>query len=252
MRGLVIKTAKESGFGYLGELKKLGIHTVSRSTVVNILKEAELDPGPKRGKGSWDEFIKRHAATLWASDFVSVRTLTTAGIVDFYILFFIHIDSRRVIASAPTASPDSAWVTQQARNASMQMAQWNLDASYLLIDNDPKFTTSFDAVFEGQEATVQRVGPRAPNMNAYAERWVQSLRQECLDQFLICGENHLAYLVREYVEHYNLERPHQSLGNVPLPDAEEDEPRILQFPSGKVKCRERLGEVFRHYYRAAV
>ena len=127
--------------------------------------------------------------------------ITATGFVDLYILFFIHIGSRRVIASAPTANPDSAWVTQQARNASMQMAEWNLDASYLLIDNNPKFTTSFDAVFEAQEATVLRVGPRAPNMNAYAERWVQSLRKECLDHFLICGENHLAYLVREFVDH---------------------------------------------------
>lgn len=87
--------------------------------------------------------------------------------------------------------------------------------------------------------------------NSYAERWVLSLRRECLDHFLVCGENHLAYLVREYVEHYNLERPHQAKGNVPLPDAAESEPRILPFPSGKVKCRERLGGVLRHYYRAA-
>jgi putative transposase len=126
LRELVVKIAKESGFGYtriLGELKKLGIHTVSRSTVINILKEAELDPGPKRGEGTWDEFIKRHTSTLWASDFISVRTLTTAGFVDLYLLFFIHIGSRRMIASTPTANPDSAWVTQQARNASTQMAE---------------------------------------------------------------------------------------------------------------------------------
>jgi putative transposase len=254
LRELVIKIARESGFGYtriLGELKKLGVHTVSRSAVVNILKDAELDPGPKRGEGTWSEFVKRHAATLWASDFVSVRTLTTAGFVDLYLIFFIHVGSRRVIASAPTASPDSAWVAQQARNASMQMQEWGLEATHLLIDNDPKFTSSFDAVFQADDVEVKRVGPRAPNMNAYAERWVQSLRQECLSHFLVCGENHLAYLVHEYVAHYNLERPHQSLGNVPLPDADEDEPRILPFPSGKVKCRERLGGVLRHYYRDA-
>jgi putative transposase len=254
IRELVVQLARESGFGYtriLGELRKLGIRTISRSTVVNILKEEGIDPGPKRGEGSWDEFVKRHAATLWACDFVSVRTLTTAGFVDLYLLFFIHIGSRRVIVSNPTANPDAAWVAQQARNASMQMAEWGLSASRLIRDGDRKFQEGFDAVFEGQGTEVQQVGPRAPNMNAYAERWVQTLRKEYLDHILILGEAHLAHLVREFVEHYHQERPHQAKGNVPLCEANEDEPRILKFPSGEVKCRERLGGLLRHYYREA-
>jgi putative transposase len=257
IRKLVVKIARENGFGYtriLGELKKLGACTVSRSTVVNILKDEGLDPGPKRGEGSWDEFVTRHAATLWASDFVSVRTLTLGGVVELYLLFFLHIGSRRVIVSHPTANPDAAWVAQQARNASMQMHDWGLTASRVLIDNDRKFQPNFDAVFEGQGTTVQRVGPRAPNMNAYAERWVQSLRAECLDHFLVLGERHLHHLVMNYVEHYNFERPHQSRGNVPLPEAVADdagEPRIVPFPSGAVKCRQRLGGLLKHYYRQA-
>jgi putative transposase len=256
IRKLVVKIARESGFGYtriLGELRKLGIRTVSRSTVVNILKGEGIDPGPKRGEGSWDEFVKRHAATLWASDFVSVRTMTLGGIVELYLLFFLHIGSRRVIVSAPTASPDAAWVAQQARNASMQMQEWGLSASRVLIDNDRKFQSGFDAVFEGQGTAVQRVGPRAPNMNAYAERFAQTLRQECLDHFLICGERHLHHLVSQFVTHYLEERPHQGVGNVPLPDVgrEDDEPRNLPFPAGEVKCRRRLGGLLKHYYRAA-
>jgi putative transposase len=253
LRALVVRLARENGWGYtriLGELKKIGVYTVSRSTVVNILKEEGLDPGPKRGTGTWDEFVKRHAATLWASDFVSVRTLTATGIVDLYILFFIHIGTRRVIASNPTPNPDAAWVAQQARNACMQMTELGASATHLLIDNDPKFATSFDAVFEADGCEVKRVGPRAPNMNAVAERWVQSLRTECLDHFLILGERHLGHLVREYVEHYNEERPHQAKGNVPLPDADRD-PVILPFPSGEVRCRERLGGLLKHYHRAA-
>jgi putative transposase len=126
IRALVVKLARENGWGYtriLGELRKLGIRTICRSTVVNILKEDGLDPGPKRGEGSWDEFVKRHAATLWACDFVSVRTLTITGVVELYLLFFLHIGSRKVIVSAPTANPDAAWVAQQARNASMQMQE---------------------------------------------------------------------------------------------------------------------------------
>jgi len=256
IRNLVIQIATENGWGYtriLGELKKLGVHNVSRSTVVNILSQAGLDPGPKRGQGTWSEFVARHAATLWAADFLSVRTLTAAGFVDLYLLAFIHLGSRKVIVSAPTANPDSQWVTQQARNASMQIADWNLSMKYLTIDHDTKFTTSFDAVFEAEEAEIIRVGPRAPNMNAIVERFVQTLKTECLDHFLVCGERHLHHLVTNFVAHYLEERPHQGLGNVPLPEAgkTDDEPAVLSFPTGEVKCRERLGGLLKHYYRAA-
>jgi putative transposase len=106
-----VKLARENGWGYtriLGELRKLGIRTICRSTVVNILKDEGLDPGPKRGAGTWDEFVKRHAATLWACDFLSVRSVTMGGIVELYLLFFLHVGSRRVIVSAPTANPDAA------------------------------------------------------------------------------------------------------------------------------------------------
>jgi putative transposase len=176
------------------------------------------------------------------------------GVVELYLLFFLHIGSRRVIVSAPTANPDAAWVAQQARNASTQMQEWGLSASWLIRDGDRKFQEGFDAVFEGQGTVVQRVGPRAPNMNAYAERWVQTLRTECLDHFLILGESHLAHLVREFVEHYHQERPHQAKGNVPLPVAAADdagEPRTLPFPTDEVKCRKRLGGLLKHYYREA-
>jgi putative transposase len=158
-----------------------------------------------------------------------------------------------VILSAPTANPDSQWVTQQARNASMQTAEWNLSVDYLTIDRDTKYTTSFDAVWQAEGAEIMRVGPKAPNMNPFAERFVQTLRTECLDHFLICGQRHLRYLVNEFVEHYNHERPHQGLGNVPLSDADKqkDEPAVLPFPSGEVKCRERLGGLLKHYYRQA-
>ena len=179
-----------------------------------------------------------------------MRSLTLRGFVDLYVLLFIHVGSRRVFVSGVTAEPRAAWVAQQARNASMQMSEWRLPASRVFIDHDSKFTRDFDAVFEAEGTAVQRVGPVAPNLNAYAERWVQSLRQECLDHFLILGEGHLRHLLKEYLEHYNRERSHQARGNVPLPDAEA-EPPILPFPSGRVKCRERLGGLLRHYHRAA-
>lgn len=257
IRKLVVRIANENGWGYsriLGELKKLGIRNVSRTTVINILRDAGLDPGPKRGPGTWDEFVKRHAATLWAADFLSVRSVTLAGFVDLYILFFIHVGTRRVVVSGVTANPDSAWVTQQARNASMDMEDIGLPARYLLVDHDTKFTDGFDAVFEADGTQVKRVGPVAPNLNAYAERFAQTLRVSCLDHFLVLGEGHLRHVVKEFVEHYNTERPHQGRGNVPLPDAQAadaGEPPILPFPKGEVRCRERLGGLIKHYYRAA-
>ena len=121
-----------------GELKKLGIGSVCRSTVVNILKEAGLDPGPKRGVGTWDDFLTRHAATLWAADFLSVKSWTMNGFVDLYLLFVIHVGTRKVVISNPTASPNSEWVTQQARNATMMMDDWGLPITHLIIDHDSK------------------------------------------------------------------------------------------------------------------
>src|SRR5262249_39626905 len=157
----------------------------------------------------WSEFVRRHADTLWASDFVSVRTWTATGIVELYLLFFLHIGSRKVIVSAPTANPDSVRVAQQARNAAMQMAEWSLSATHLIVDHDSKFAESFDDVFEAEAVQILRVGPAAPNLNAYAERWIRTLRQECLDHFVICGERHPHHLVTNFVAHNLEERPHQ-------------------------------------------
>jgi putative transposase len=254
VKELVLKLAKETGWGYtriLGELKKLGV-TVSRSTVVNILKEAGLDPSPERKKGTWADFVKRHQATLWASDFAGVKSFTTSGIVDLFILFFIHIETRRVFVAGVTAAPNAEWVTQQARNVTMVAAEMNLGMSHLIIDHDSKYVAGFDAVLEADGVEVKRVGPRAPNLNAYAERWVQSLRSECLDMFMVVGERHLRLLCDQYVAHYNIERSHQGVGNVPLTPG--PDPPTLPFPSTAapaVVCHERLGGVLKHYTRAA-
>lgn len=119
IRDLVLRLARETGWGYtriLGELKKLGIRSVSRTTVVNILREAGLDPGPKRGEGTWSEFLTRHAQTLWACDFFSTKVWTTAGLVEMYVLVFLHLGGRRLVITGMTLNPDAAWMAQQARN----------------------------------------------------------------------------------------------------------------------------------------
>jgi hypothetical protein len=163
--------------------------------------------------------------------------------VDLHILFFIHVGTRRVIVSGVTANPDSAWVTQQARNAAMEMADLGLPARFLLRDHDAKFAGGFDAVFGAEGAEVKRVGPVAPNLNAYAERFAQTLRRECLDHFLILGEGHLRHIVGEFVEHYNGERPHQARGNVPLPGAGTDLPNWLEMSAaGTVMVDRKTGD----------
>ncbi len=250
VRDLVLRLARETGWGYsriLGELKKLGIGTVSRSTVINILREAGLDPGPKRGVGSWSEFLTRHAETLWASDFLTVKTWTTRGIVDLSVLFFIHPGTRKVFIGGVSANPDAAWMQQQARNATMRMEEMGHPVSHLIIDHDGKYAKEFDAIFTAEEAKVQRVGPRAPNLNAHAERFAQSLRVECLDHFVFCGEKHVRHVLTEYLTHYNAERPHQGIGNVPLTD----DVKTPKLAKGRVNCRKRLGGLIRHYHRAA-
>jgi putative transposase len=135
----------------------------------------------------------------------------------------------------------------------MEMAELGLPARFLIRDYDTKFVSGFDAVFEADGTEVKRVGPVAPNLNAYAERWVQTLRVECLDHFLVLGESHLRHIVKEFVEHYNFDRPHQARGNVPLPDAVAVDAGKSRSPpaTGEIICKQRLGGLLRHYQRQA-
>ena len=190
----------------------MGVRKICRSTVKNILKEAGLDPGPNRGEDSWDDFLKRHAATLWACDFFTKPVWTLCGWVEVYVLFFIYIGTRRVHIAGMTPNPDRAWIAQQARNTAMYFGQLPERPTMLLRDRDQKYSEQFDAVFKAEGVEVKRVGPQAPNMNAFAERWVQSVQKECLNHSLVFGEAHLRHILAEYVAHYYQERPHQGWG----------------------------------------
>ena len=219
IRDLVLRLARETGWGYtriLGELKKLGVRAICRSTVINILKEHGLDPGPRRGLGTWDEFLKRHAVALGATDFFSKPVWTQAGLVDYFVLCFIHLGSRRVYVSGLTAQPDRAWTVQQARNVAMHFAEQPVKPAILLRDYDGKFAPEFDAILEADGVTVKKVGPHAPNLNAIAERFVQTAKSECLDHFIVFGEDHLRHLVFSFQDYYNELRPHQAKDNLPL------------------------------------
>jgi len=247
---IILRLARENGWGYtriLGELKKLGIRNVCRSTVINILKANGFDPGPKRGEGTWDEFIKIHAKTLWACDFLQKKILTKCGMVDFFVLFFIHIGSRRVFVSGITDHPHAQWMAQQARNFSIHLYETGIEASHLIRDGDKKFTEQFNEFLKAGGTEIIRIPPATPNMNPFAERWAQTLQVECLDRFIILGEMHLRYLVSEFLKHYLRERPHQGVGNEPLLKAGNDPP-----PStGRILCQKRLGGLLKHYYRKA-
>jgi putative transposase len=189
---------------------------VSRSTVVNILRHNGLDPGPQRGEGTWDEFIKRHASTLlWACGFFSKKVWTTRRIIDIFVLVFLPIGSRRVHVADRTAHPDGRSIAQQARNISLFMVEQPDQPRFLLCDRDTQFTRTFVTILESYGIEVQPVGPRAPNLHAHCERWVQSIQQECLVPFIVFGESHLRHIVSEYVASYNTQHPHQSKDNQP-------------------------------------
>jgi putative transposase len=227
-------------------LKKLGVAGISRSTVANILRAEGFDPGPKRGADTWNGWVERHARTLWACDFLSKKVWTWRGLVEHFVFFFIHIGSRRVHIAGITTNPTEAWVAERGQEMG-KVWEMELDQpAYLIRDLDSKFGTAFDKEMRKQGIEVVPVGPRAPNLNAHAERFVQSVKSECLDHFTVLGEQHLRLILSEFVEHYHEERPHQGLGNKPLADPGQPPPA-----KGKIRCRKRLGGLLKHYHRQA-
>ena len=261
IRELILLLARENGWGYtriLGELRKLGIQKVSRNTVKNILKEHGLDPSPKRGAGTWDEFLAIHAATLWQCDFFSKRVLTPKGFRDLFLLVFLHVETRRVFIAPSTFHPDEAWVMEQARAFLSHVEATGLGATILMHDRDTKFTASFDEVVKSGAVKVKKADYRSPNTNAFVERFIQTLQQECLDYFIVFGEQHMDYLVSEMVAYYHEDRPHQAKGNQVLvtgrsvvPLEGEQESLTEAETGGAIACRYRLGGLLKHYYHEA-
>ncbi len=251
IRRLVLKLAKETGWGYtriLGELTKLGVK-VSRSTVVNILKDAGLPTSPERGEATWDEFIKSHAKTLWACDFVQHRILTVRGFRDAYMLVFVNVATRRAFATASTEHPDAAWVAAQVPLLKTAAGDGATECRVLTRDSDTKFGRPFDEALRAHDITPVRLPHRAPNLNAHVERFIQTVQDECLNRFIVLGTRHLDYLIAEFLEHYNRERPHSSI-RFRTPVGRPPPLRLADHP-GTVRCRTRLGGVLKHYYRVA-
>jgi len=258
IRRLIIKLGRETGWGYtriLGELKKLGIQSVSRNTVKRILWANGLDPGPKRGIGTWDEFLKIHAATLWQCDFLAIKSLTPKGFRDLFVLVFLHVETRRVYLSPSTYHPNDAWVCEQAQAFIKHAHKLDLPIHIVMHDRDTKFTVGFDATLESAGLRVKKAVFRSPNTVAFVERFIQTLGQECLDHFIVFGERHLNHLCAVFLDYYHRLRPHQGKENGLLVakggGGNKRQHAQATIPLSEVRCEERLGGLLRHYYRKA-
>src|SRR5262252_876251 len=251
LEALIVRIAQENrSWGYdriVGALANLGL-TVSDQTVGNVLKRHGIAPAPERKTTTtWKEFIRTHMDVLVATDFFTAEVWTLGGLVTYYVLFFIHLGSRKVRVAGVTPHPNEAWMVQVARNVTME--EWGLlsPGQYLIHDRDTKFCAAFQQLID--DAGVERVvlPPRSPNLNAYAERWVRSVKDEALSRMILFGEASLRHVLNEYMDHYHQERNHQGKGNVLLfprssPAGEND---------GTIQYRERLGGLLKFYEREA-
>jgi transposase InsO family protein len=226
-----------------GELVGLG-HSVAASTVWNILKSAGLDPAPRRSGSTWREFLSAQAGAILAVDFAHVDTVLLRRL---YVLVVIEHGRRRVHIAGITAHPTGAWVTQQARNLLMELGEGADRFRFLIRDRDSKFTAAFDAVFAGADIRIIRTPVRAPRANAIAERFIGTLRRECLDHLLITGPRHLTLVLQEYIEHYNTHRPHRSLHQQPPTGATSPPSKAALRPLR----RDRLGGLVHEYVQVA-
>jgi transposase InsO family protein len=237
---------ENSTWGYRrihGELVGLG-HHVAASTVWMILKTAGIDPAPLRSGPTWRQFLTAQARGILAVDFAHVDTVFLRRL---YVLVVIEHGRRRVHLAGITAHPTGAWVAQQARNLLMDLGEHANRFQFLIRDRDSKFTAAFDAVFAGADIRIIRTPAQAPRANAIAERFIGTLRRECLDHLLITGRRHLAAVLREYLDHYNTHRPHRSLhqhspaGRTPPPSR----------PTVRPLRRDRLGGLIHEYLQVA-
>jgi putative transposase len=250
LQQLIVHLAEENPrWGYQriqGELLRLGVQ-VSATAIRTTLRRHGLDPAPRRASTTWRAFLREQAAGILACDFFTVDTIWLRRL---YVLFFIELDTRRVHLAGVTANPDAVWVTQQARNLLLELEERGRRVRFLLRDRDAKFTRAFDDVFRSVGTRVLLTPVQAPKANAFAERWVGTVRAECLDWLLIFGRDHLEEVLWVYVEHYNQHRPHRALG-LQAPDQSSDPTLVRQDQRPRVRRRDLLGGLLHEYRRAA-
>ena len=250
VEALIVRMAKENGsWGYdriAGALANLG-HHVSDQTVGNVLRRHGIPTAPKRSQTTtWKDFISAHMSVLAGTDFFSVEVLTWRGLTTYYVLFFLNLETRRITLAGMTRHPTQSWIIQMARNAVDDTSGALRQCRYLLHDRDAKFCAAFDDVLASEGIRSLKLPAHSPNLNAFAERWVRSVKQECLSRLILFGERSLQRALSEFIAHYHSERNHQGKQNVllfPAPAPARHRPTI--------RCRERLGGLLRYYCRAA-
>jgi len=242
IRALVVRFAEEnSTWGYCriqGALRNLG-HRVAASTIARTLKEHGIKPAPDR-PSSWRVFLKAHWGEVAATDFFTTEVWTRSGLKTYYVLFFVELKSRRVHIAGLTTNPTDLFMGKAAEGA----AEFLRGCRYLIHDRDTKYSLRFKIVLEAAGVALIRTPFQAPNANAYAERFVRSIKEECLGRMILFGEEHLRHVLDEYVTHYHSERNHQGIGNQLI----DGQPSV---GIGEVRCTAHLGGMLRYYHRAA-
>jgi transposase InsO family protein len=246
---LIVRMANENpSWGYTriqGALANLR-HKVGRGTVANVLKRNGIEPSPERSKRTtWSTFLKAHWKILAASDFFNVEVWTLRGMVTHYIVFVISLADRIVHIAGITTRPDDAWMLQLGRNLLDAESGALASKRYLIIDRDAKYSERFRGLLEANGIEVIRLPPMSPNLNAYAERFVRSIKEECLERMIFVGQASLRRAVTEYMEPYHGERNHQGLQNRLVRGAP-----ALAANDGAIERRSRLGGMLNYYHRA--
>jgi putative transposase len=247
---LILRMAQENpSWGYTriqGALANLS-HKVGRGTIANVLKRNGIEPSPERSKRTtWSTFLKAHWKVLAASDFLTVEVWTGRGLVTHYLVFVINLCDRVVQIAGITTRPDEGWMLQVARNLVDAEAGVLRGKRYLLLDRDTKYAANFRRLVSDGGTNVIRLPPLSPNLNAYAERFVRSIKYECLDRMIFIGQASLYRAVAEYMDHYHRERNHQGLDNQLI-----RAPAVMAANDGAIYRHARLGGILNFYYRKA-
>jgi transposase InsO family protein len=249
-RELILRMARENrSWGYTrlqGALANLR-HEIGRGTIAKVLKEAGLDPSPDRRKGmTWKEFLRIHWNTIAATDFFTVEVWTPLGLVRYHVLFVIRLVTREVRIAGILPEPGETWMLQMARNLTDAWDGFLRGAQFLIHDRSPLFTEQFREILKSTGVEPLRLPARSPNLNAFAERFVRTVKSSCLDRMILIGESSLRRALSEFDLHYHAERNHQGLENTII------RPEFAEFPAkGSIHCRERLGGLLRYYFREA-